>query len=117
MQLPRARRSMTRSHGLLDTRRVAVRVRGDERYGGALYGAAALLLGLLAAVLGFAAVMMWVDARNHAKQTSSVAAPTTPGMPRRDMGTGAGTLTSSEGAAPANADALAAAHKPYPAAL
>jgi len=38
-------------------------------------------------------------------------------MPGMDMGTGAGTLTSFAGAAPANADALAAAHKPYPAAL
>ena len=45
----------------------------DESYGGALFGAAALLMGLLVAVLGFAVVMMWVDARNNDKKTSSVA--------------------------------------------
>lgn len=33
--------------------------RSDEGYGGALVGAAALLMGLLVAVLGFAVVMMW----------------------------------------------------------
>ena len=91
-----------------------MRVRGDESYGGALFGAAALLMGLLVAVLGFAVVMMWVDARNHDKKTSSVAT-TTAAMPGR--GAGAATMTSFAGAAPANADGLAAAHKPYPAAL
>jgi nitrite reductase (NO-forming) len=40
------------------------------------------------------------------------------GMPGMDMsGAGSGALTSFAGAAPANADALATAHKPFPAAL
>jgi hypothetical protein len=79
-----------------------VRARADETYGGALFGATPLLMGLLVAVLGFAVVMMWVDARNNDKNTSSVAT-TTAAMPGMDMGSGAGTLTSFAGAAPANA--------------
>ena len=82
----------------------------------ALLGVVSLLLGLLVAVLGLAALMMWLDARNARDDVSraqvTTAASSMPGM---DMSsTNLGSLTSYAGAAPANADALAAAHKPYP---
>ena len=91
----------------------------------ALWGAAALLLGLLVAVLGFVALMMWIDARNardDAQRTTAAQTATTAGMAGMPGMTGssaatAGALTSYAGAAPANADELAAAHKPYSAVL
>jgi FtsP/CotA-like multicopper oxidase with cupredoxin domain len=84
-----------------------------------LAGAAAVLLGVLVAVLGFFALMMWVDAR-HARDAADRAAASAAGsMPGMDMSSSAsaGSLTSYAGAAPANADDLATAHKPYPATL
>ncbi len=83
-----------------------------------LAGAVAAMLGILVAVLGFFALMMWVDAR-HARDDADRAAASASGaqsMPGMDMSS-TGTLTSYAGAAPANADALATAHKPYSAAL
>jgi nitrite reductase (NO-forming) len=89
-----------------------------------LWAAASLLLGLLVAVLGFVAVMMWLDAHNAKDAANRAAGKVASGnssmadMPGMDMsGGGSGALTSFAGAAPANADALAAAHKPFPAAL
>jgi hypothetical protein len=83
-----------------------------------------LMLGLLVALLGFFAMMMWVDAHNAKDAANRAAAKVTSGnksmagMPGMDMsGAGSGALTSFAGAAPANADALATAHKPFPAAL
>jgi len=35
-----------------------------DSYKGAFFGVASVLLGLLVAVLGFAALLMWIDARN-----------------------------------------------------
>src|SRR5439155_9006702 len=93
------------------TRRSSMNTRSDEGYGSALFGAAALLMGLLVAVLGFAVVMMWLDARNNDKQKAPAATTTMPGMGDN------GSLTSYAGAAPANAYALAMARKPYPAEL
>jgi nitrite reductase (NO-forming) len=62
--------------------------------------------------------MMWVDARHARDDADRAAASVSPGtMPGMDMGASAGTLTSYAGAAPTNAAELAAAHKPYPAAL
>jgi nitrite reductase (NO-forming) len=89
-----------------------------------LWAAVSLLLGLLVAVLGFVAVMMWIDAHN-AKDAANRAADkvasgnsSMAGMPGMDIsGAGSGALTSFAGAAPADADALAAARKPFPAAL
>jgi nitrite reductase (NO-forming) len=90
-----------------------------------LWAVLSLMLGTLVAILGFFALLMWVDA-HHAKDAANRAAAkvaaggnSTAGMPGTDMsGTGtAGSLTSYAGAAPANADALAVAHKPFPAAL
>ena len=83
-----------------------------------LTGAAALLLGILVAVVGFFAFMMWADARNardDARQAATSAG--TSGMAGMAASVNAGSLTSYAGAAPATADALATAHTPYPAVL
>ena len=79
-------------------------------YKDALFGVVTLLLGLLVAVMGVFALMMWLDARNNNNSSKTA---TVSGM---DMSSNAdlGALTSYAGAAPANADALATAHKPYP---
>jgi len=88
----------------------------------ALLGVLSLLLGVLVAVLGFVALMMWLDARDARHDANTPAASaSTGGVATAGMDTSStadnGPLTSYAGAAPANADALAAAHKPYPAAL
>jgi hypothetical protein len=80
-------------------------------YKDALFGVVTLLLGLLVGVLGFVALLMWLDARNTRHDANRIAAT---GM---SSTANLGSLTSFAGATPANADALAAAHKPYPAAL
>jgi nitrite reductase (NO-forming) len=95
--------------------------RNTDSTGVALAGAAAMVLGLLVVVLGFAVVLMWSDARsarNDANKdgTGAASATSMPGMDMSANGNG-GALTSYSGAAPADADALAAAHVPYPAAL
>jgi nitrite reductase (NO-forming) len=81
----------------------------------------AILLGILVAVLGFFALLMWVDAHNARDDANKAAAQaqTAASMPGMDMSASAtgGGLTSYAGASPANADALAAAHKAYPATL
>src|SRR5436190_13892509 len=99
------------------------RIRASETSSGAFWMVATMLLGLAVAVLVLFALLMWADARDS---TSSNASTTTTmsghdhAMPRMAM-TGAttstGALTSYAGAAPANAEALAAAHKPFPAVL
>jgi nitrite reductase (NO-forming) len=89
----------------------------------ALAAVVAMLLGILVAVLGFFALLMWVDARN-ARDSADRAAATAgdnamagmPGMSSTAT-SNTGALTSYSGAAPANADALAAAHKAFPATL
>ena len=88
----------------------------------AILGAAALLLGLLVAVLGVAAVFLWIDSHDAKDAANRAAAKTSPttgmaGMPGMSTTAASGSLTSFAGAAPANADALAAAHVPYPAAM
>jgi nitrite reductase (NO-forming) len=71
-------------------------------------------------VLGFFALLMWVDALNARDDARKAAAQaqTAAAMPGMDMSatSGAG-LHSYAGASPANADAIAAAHKPFPATL
>jgi nitrite reductase (NO-forming) len=80
----------------------------------------AILLGILVAVLGFFALLMWVDALQARDDAHKAAAQaqTAAAMPGMDMSatSGAG-LQSYAGASPANADAIAAAHKPFPATL
>jgi nitrite reductase (NO-forming) len=91
----------------------------------ALWAVVSLLLGLLVAILGFFALMMWIDAHNAKDAANRTAASVSgsdgmAGMPGMAAGTDAPAtsgLQSYAGAAPANADALAAAHKPFPADL
>jgi FtsP/CotA-like multicopper oxidase with cupredoxin domain len=90
----------------------------------ALWGVVSLLLGLLVAILGFFALMMWIDAHNAKDAANRAAASVSgsdgmAGMPGMAIGASPSTagLQSYSGAAPANADALAAAHKPFPADL
>jgi nitrite reductase (NO-forming) len=93
---------------------------------GALIKVVALLLGIAVPVL--LAVALWAavsaqKARDDVQQTSSATpAATVPAMSMAGMthdhaGAGAVATPSYAGLAPENADALAAAHKPYPAAL
>jgi nitrite reductase (NO-forming) len=91
----------------------------------ALWATVSVMLGILVAVLSIFGVMMWFDAHNakdaatRAADAAAKAAPSSAStsMPGMDMSTNLGSLTSFAGAAPPNADALAAAHKPFPAAL
>jgi nitrite reductase (NO-forming) len=87
-----------------------------------------VLLGLTVAVLSVFYLFMWSDAhdaRNDANAAAkmmggsgSSSAASMPGMDMSGAATAsAGAMTSFAGAAPDNADALAAAHKPYSAAL
>jgi nitrite reductase (NO-forming) len=93
--------------------------------GSPFFAALSLLLGLLVGVLALVAVLMWADAHDASTSADRAAAATasTPvaGEQGMDMGSTAaastGGLTSYAGAAPANADALAIAHKPFPATL
>ena len=88
-----------------------------------MWAVVSLLLGLLVAILGFVALMMWADAKNARDDATTTAAASAASMPGMDMSaaspgiTSLGDLQSYAAAAPANADALAAAHKPYPATL
>ena len=93
--------------------------RGEQSDSGPLWAATSVLLGLLVALLGFVAVMMWLDAHDAKNAANRAAAKVTAGSTAAMPGTGTslGDLTSYAGAAPANADELATAHKPYPAAM
>jgi len=89
----------------------------------ALWAIVSVMLGLLVAILGFFAVMMWFDAHdakdaaNRAAARASSASGSMAGMDMTGAAGAAGALESYAGAAPANADALATAHKPFPAEL
>src|SRR5215470_14448174 len=99
----------------------------SETPSGAFWIVATAMLGVLVAVIGFFALMMWADARNSRDSASTSASSTAaaansgassmPGMDMSGSTAASGDLTSYAGAAPANADELAAAHVPYPAAL
>ena len=73
------------------------------------------MLGILVAILGFFALLMWVDAHNAKNAANRAAAKASKAAPSATSDLGA--LKSYAGAAPSNADALAATHKPFPAAL
>jgi len=83
----------------------------------------AMLLGLLVAVLGIFALLMWIDSRNAKDAANRAADQVASGetMPGMDMSTPSAAtstgLQSFAGAAPANADAIATAHKAFPATL
>jgi nitrite reductase (NO-forming) len=82
-----------------------------------------VLLGVLVSVLIVFGIFMWFDAHsakdaaNRAAAKAGSAATSMSSMPGMDMSGGGSGLTSYAGAAPANADALATAHKPFPAEL
>ena len=90
----------------------------------ALLGVTAMMLGILVALLGFfgpvrrGSTLATPGTRRTAPQTRSRPLPPASSM-SHDMHAGATSagLQSYAGAAPANAEALAAAHRPYPAAL
>ena len=90
---------------------------------GALVKTAAVLLGLLVGVLAVVAVLMLASAREAESDAQSAADRAAQGAPAatgaaHDHSAAAGARTPSfAGAAPSNAEAIAAAHKPYPAAL
>ena len=88
---------------------------------GALIKVVALLLGIAVPVLLVIALWAAVSAqkaRDDAQQTSAAAAAKSmPATTHDRAGTGSVATPSYAGLAPDNADALAAAHKPYPAAL
>jgi nitrite reductase (NO-forming) len=89
-----------------------------ETPGSALAKVAALLLGLVAGTLAIVAVLMWADARQARDDGSAAAAPAPAAAPNHatDQAT-ALPLNSFAGVVPANAQALAEAHKAYDAAL
>jgi nitrite reductase (NO-forming) len=94
-----------------------------ETSSGAFWMVGCVLLGLLVGVLGVFSLLMWGDAhqaRNDANAATNMPAGTHD-MAGMDVSGAAvvssGAMTSFAGAAPADADALAAAHKAYPAAL
>ena len=78
----------------------------------------AVFLGILVAILGFFALLMWVDALQarddaHKAAAQAQSASAMPGMDMSAMGAAAG-LKSYAGATPANADAIAAAPATLP---
>jgi nitrite reductase (NO-forming) len=87
-----------------------------ETESGAFFKVAVLLLGILVSVLGFLALLMWADARES--RDTKPASTTSPAA--HDHATDhnvALPLSSFAGVVPENAAELAAAHKPYNAAL
>jgi nitrite reductase (NO-forming) len=84
---------------------------------GAFAKMAAILLGLLVAVVGFFALLMWLDARDRDSGTAEAApAAAEPHNHATDHNT-ALPLNSFAGMTGANAQELAAAHKPYDATM
>ena len=83
---------------------------------GAFAKMAAVLLGLLVAVVGFFALLMWLDARDRDSEAQAAPAAAEPHNQATDHNT-ALPLNSFAGMTGANAQELAAAHKPYNAAM
>jgi len=92
----------------------------------ALLGVTSMMLGILVALLGFFGLFAWIDARNAKDAANRAADKVAAGTPAASTSTGhdmqahassTGTMQSFAGAAPANAEALAAAHKAFPAEL
>src|SRR4051794_28747671 len=86
----------------------------------AIWVVVSLLLGLLVAILGFFALMMWLDARDARDATgtsTSTSSQSMAGVGVTATSKATGGLTCFAGAAPENADELATAHRPFPAAL
>ncbi len=94
------------------SRRAAAYPRPVETESAAFYKVAALLLGLLVAVVGFFALMMWADARDARDSTSAAATQSHSTDPNTAL-----PLNSFAGVVPENAKALAEAHAAYDASL
>jgi nitrite reductase (NO-forming) len=86
----------------------------EESDSGALFKAAAVLLGIAVGIVGFFALMMWSDARNARDDANAASAAAEPATHQH---AGALPLNSFAGVVPANAQALAEAHKAYDATL
>jgi nitrite reductase (NO-forming) len=89
-----------------------------ETDSGAFFKVASILLGFAVAVIGFFALMMWADSR--ASSGGDVGAPASSAHAAHDQAADHNTalpLNSFAGVVPANAQALAEAHKAYEAAL
>jgi len=85
--------------------------RPPESSSGVLAKVFALFLGLMVAVLGFAALMLWADARNARDDANAAAAQGEAGAAAHTQHNTALPLNSFAGQVPANAQALAEAHK------
>jgi nitrite reductase (NO-forming) len=86
----------------------------------ALLAVVSMMLGILVAVLGFFALLMWIDAhdaKDAANRAATKVANATGGQAAIHSHATAAGLESYAGAAPANANALATAHQAFPAAL
>lgn len=102
----------------------AHRPRPPETASGAFWMVATMLLGILVAIVGFFALLMWADAR---EPRDAAAQPATAAFDTAASGTAAHDhatdhnvalpLNSFAGVVPDNAAELAAAHKPYDATL
>jgi nitrite reductase (NO-forming) len=97
----------------MSTHTVPTPYRRPDSDSGAFAKMAAVLLGLLVGVVGFFALLMWADARD---EPSAAAPAAQPAAHATDHNT-ALPLNSFAGVVPANAQELAAAHKPYDAVL
>jgi nitrite reductase (NO-forming) len=95
----------------------------EETASSALFALACIGLGFLVVALAFVAVMMWSDANGARNAADRAAASAGAGpsmamtMPTTAPAGAVSELESFAGAAPENADAIAAAHKAFPAAL
>ena len=99
------------------SRPVTARHRPAETDSGAFFKIAAVLLGLLVAVVGFFALMLWAEAREARGDASSAAIEAAAGAKAHEEHNTALPLNSFAGKVPENAQALAEAHEPYDAAL
>jgi nitrite reductase (NO-forming) len=97
----------------------ATAAEGDETFSSVFFALACIALGFLVVALAFFAALMWSDANGARDAADRAAARAGAGnsvaMPM--PATAASDLKSYAGAAPANADALATAHKAFPAEL
>ncbi len=89
----------------------------EKRESGALVKIVALLLGVLVGVLAIVSVLLWSSAEGARDDARAAAAAVASGPAASVSGAGAVATRSFAGIAPASADALAAAHAPYPAVL
>lgn len=102
----------------------AAEAKRDEAASSAFFALACIGLGFLVVALAFFAALMWSDANGARRSADRAAAQVGSGpamaMPMPVQAAAASTvsdLQSFAGAAPENADAIAAAHKAFPAAL